>query len=45
MRLMASGSFPTYMFQNLVYPSVGQHRRSATGPFTMSIDGVRVSAA
>ncbi|MDY0355092.1 MAG: DUF3160 domain-containing protein [Sedimentisphaerales bacterium] len=43
MRLMGQRFIPdSYMFQNLVYPSVGQHAGDpGHWPFTMSIDGVR----
>ena len=43
MRLMGQRFIPdSYMFQNLVYPAVGQHTGSSAGwPFTKSVDGVR----
>lgn len=43
MRLMGQRFIPdSYMFQNLVYPSVGQHTgHPSDWPFTMASDGVR----
>lgn len=43
MRLMGQRFIPdSYMFQNLVYPAVGQHTGGSAGwPFTKSVDGVR----